>query len=218
MRWHLFIVLALFSGGCKFDKNNNSPLPLATSPSIQEVEVDENLGRTIWQKPNEVITKLGDIKDKTIVDIGAGTGYFTFRLALKGANVIATDIDKNKINIIESFRLNLPVDLQDKIITRWVSKDNAMIKENECDIAVLINTIGYIENQQKYLTNLYKILKKGGKIMIVDYKSNNLPQEIINNNPISSATDVVEKLKMAGFKNIDIDTTTLDYQYIIIAQ
>ncbi|MBK7700753.1 MAG: hypothetical protein IPJ39_19500 [Saprospiraceae bacterium] len=46
-----------------------------------EEESSVNIGRAIWQKPGLVIEKLGDISDKVIADIGAGTGYFSLRLA-----------------------------------------------------------------------------------------------------------------------------------------
>lgn len=212
----LFISVLVIS--CDLQRPNHSPIPQNTIEQNDEDHDNENLGRTLWQKPNVVIEKLGDIKEKTIVDIGAGTGYFTFRLALKGAKVIATDIDKNMINVIESFRLNLPQDLQSRIETRLVTEDDAMIKENECDIAVIINTAAYIPNKTRYFTKLKKILKQNGKIMIVDYKSSQLPQGIANSNPIIESGELVTILHKSGFTNIVVDNTTLDYQYIILAQ
>lgn len=208
-----FIVL-----GCDLQRPNHSPIPQHPVGQNTSTQDNENLGRTLWQKPNVVIEKLGDIKDKTIVDIGAGTGYFTFRLALKGAKVIATDIDKNMINVIESFRLNLPQEIQGRIETRLVTEDDAMIKENECDIAVIINTAAYIPNKTRYFSRLKKILKQDGKIMIVDYKGSKLPQGIANSNPIIESGELVNILQKSGFTNIEVDNTTLDYQYIIIAR
>ena len=35
---------------------------------------------TFGRKPDRVIDLLGPLKDKTVVDLGAGTGYFAFRL------------------------------------------------------------------------------------------------------------------------------------------
>ena len=37
--------------------------------------------RDEWQKPYEVIALFGDAEGKTVLDLGAGTGYFTFKLA-----------------------------------------------------------------------------------------------------------------------------------------
>jgi predicted RNA methylase len=51
----------------------------------------------IWQKPDLVIQQLGDVNGKTVADLGAGTGYFSRRIAYKGARVIAIDIDPQAI-------------------------------------------------------------------------------------------------------------------------
>ncbi len=37
--------------------------------------------RRSWQNPDLVLDKLGNLDGKVVADIGAGTGYFTFRLA-----------------------------------------------------------------------------------------------------------------------------------------
>ena len=55
--------------------------------------VFDSSARDDWQKPDEVIAFLGDLEDKTVVDLGSGSGYFTFRLLATGASVIAADID-----------------------------------------------------------------------------------------------------------------------------
>jgi len=67
----------------------------------------ENEEREEWQKPEEVIALLGDIEGKTIMDIGAGTGYFAFRMSAKGAKVIAADVDDRFINYVEEKRDSL---------------------------------------------------------------------------------------------------------------
>ena len=54
----------------------------------------ESEDRAAWQKPGSVIALLGDLQGKTVLDIGSGTGYFSFRLADKGARVVAADVDK----------------------------------------------------------------------------------------------------------------------------
>src|SRR5262250_2336948 len=49
----------------------------------------EDPARKEWQKPDEVIAGLGPLSGKTVADIGAGTGYFSFPTAARGAKVIA---------------------------------------------------------------------------------------------------------------------------------
>lgn len=179
-------------------------------------EVNEE-GRIIWQKPEDIVRMLGDISDKTIADIGAGSGYFTFRFALKAKKVIAIDIDPNMISLLESFRQKLPEDIQAKIETRLALPNDPKLEDGEADIIVIINTIGYIENRKAYLGSLINSLSPEGKILILDFKTKNLP---INAPPMeyrvplgTLENDLLEN----GYKIIDSDDRTLDYQYILIA-
>src|SRR5690606_26217477 len=78
--------------------------------SVPEVDsMEYNASRTVWQKPASVISKLGDLSDKVVADIGAGTGYFSFRLAFHAHKVIAVDIDTNALQTISAYIPKLPV-------------------------------------------------------------------------------------------------------------
>ena len=52
----------------------------------------ESPERDAYQKPEKVLAFLGDISNKKIMDIGSGSGYFSVKLAEKGAKVIAADV------------------------------------------------------------------------------------------------------------------------------
>src|SRR5690606_25963163 len=64
--------------------------------------------RVIWQKPDLVLSLLGNLKGKTVADIGAGTGFFAFRIANQGARVIAIDIDPRAIAWIDEEKTRYP--------------------------------------------------------------------------------------------------------------
>lgn len=173
--------------------------------------------RTIWQKPELVMRKMGDISQKVIADIGSGTGYFAFRLALKAKKVIAIDIDQDALDTIQRYIPKLPEPYRNHIETRLAKADNPMLSPGEADIVVIINTIAYIPDLQTYLTTLRMGMKKGAEIMIVDYKMKRLP---ISAPPRSERIylDVLEDmLEKAGFKLTQTDDTSLDYQYILKA-
>ena len=93
-----------------------------------------------------------------------------------------------------------------------------MVRENEADVVLIINTVAYIKDAESYFKNLKKGLKPDGQIMIIDYKMKRLP---INAPPKSERIylDVVEELLIkSGYEILQTDDTSLDYQYIIIAR
>lgn len=193
-------------------KSQNVDNELLTIPK------NENKDREIWQKPELVISMLGDIEDNTIADIGAGTGYFTFRMALKAKKVIAIDIVKSYLDILDNLKQKLPLEIQDKIETRLGVENDPRLKPEEVDKIVIINTFNVISNKPDYLKTLKKGLKKGGLVFIVDFKSKNIPIDAPYIKDRLQINDLEQYLKHAGYRNIKTDDTTLEYQYIVIAQ
>ncbi|MBK9149518.1 MAG: class I SAM-dependent methyltransferase [Saprospiraceae bacterium] len=213
--------LILILQSCKWELSNNSSV-LNQHPekhdSTEHFLSNPDIGRDVWQKPDLVIRQLGDLTGKTIADIGAGTGYFSFRLVAKAEKVIAIEIDTSAIRSIEESKLKLPEPFRPKLETRLANEHDPMLRDNEVDIIVIINTIAYIKNIPAYLETLKKGLKKGGTLMIVDYKMKKLP---IDAPPKSERIylDVLETmLEKAGYTEVKTNDTSLDYQYIITAK
>ena len=94
----------------------------------------------MWQRPGKVLDLLGNIEGKTVADIGAGTGFFSFRLLFRDANVIAVDINPQMLEIINDFKLNLDEIHRDHLETRLALPKDSKLKKDEIDIALIINT------------------------------------------------------------------------------
>lgn len=218
------IILLLLSGiyqGCDDTIHKNEVLDVSDRSNNLNSELEEessvNIGRAIWQKPGLVIEKLGDISDKVIADIGAGTGYFSLRLAPRAKKVIAIEIEPAIIRYLDSLRLGLPKDQQNNLETRLAKINDPLLKPEEADIILIINTIAYIDKLDEYLKTVKKGLKKNGRLIIIDYKMKKLP---INAPPkderiyLDKLEDILES---AGYQIAQSDDTSLDYQYILTA-
>ncbi len=174
--------------------------------------------RVIWQKPDMVLNLLGGLDGKAVADIGAGTGFFTLRMAQKARKVIAIDIDPRFINYLDSIKmLELPEQFQSRIETRLGKPDDPQLKTGEVDLVVIVNTFMYIRDQVAYLKILRNALTPGGKILIVDFKRKRTP--VGPPNDIRVPIHVVEEaLYEAGYKNVLANDTALDYQYILVGE
>jgi len=212
----------LMSCGDQTPKQSTSP-EITTTDTIDQAKPNfldkaDEAGRLVWQKPEAVIDLLGDLSGKTIADIGAGSGFFTIRFALKSEKVLAIDIDSVMLKYIETIQQRFPSEFQDKIETRLALEDDPLLEDEEVDIVVIINTIAYIEDRPKYLSIVKNGLKPGGIIMILDYKMKHLTIEAPPSEYRVSLNQIENDLQSAGYKNLRSDDRTLDYQYIVFAE
>jgi len=172
----------------------------------------EDPEREKWQKPDLVIKKLGDIDGKKIADIGAGTGYFSRKLAQKGASIIALDVDDQFLNYINT-RSQDSLD----ITTRKVPFNSPQLDSAEVNAVIIVNTYHHIENRYEYFRDVWRGIKPGGQLIVVDFKKEKTP----NGPPVEMRVGgfkVMRELQKAGFIKVVIDIQTLEYQYIIAAK
>jgi SAM-dependent methyltransferase len=172
-----------------------------------------NTGREVWQKPEIVLNLFDNLNDKTVADIGAGSGFFTFRLAEKTKKVIAVEIDQE---IVDTLKKIIPLALRNKVEVRLATPNDPLLEEEEVDAVLIVNTYIYLDNRVEYLKNLWKGMKVGGKLVISDFKKKQteVGPDIAIRVPLH---EVEAELEEAGFQLINSDDTSLDYQYIVLA-
>lgn len=181
----------------------------------QELLIMDTL-RTEWQNPDLVIAQLGDLKDKTVLDIGAGAGYFTFKLASKAKKVIALDIDPNALEYIEDQKVVLG-DWTNNIEARLTPPDVPNVIQNEADRVLIVNTYPFLPNRTAYLPRLRDGMKKDALLLVIGFKLGNMPvgpSDEVKLRP----QQIKAELRIAGFQQINIDTEMLTYQYIVSAK
>lgn len=207
----LFLTYMLHAQEHKHHQHNDANEYMNQSKFEKLVERFESPERTQWQKPDEVIKFFGKLSNKTILDIGAGTGYFAFRLAPLAKSVIAADIDERFLNFIQKKNEQLQYK---NLSIRKAELEKPPLNENEADLVFSVNVYHHLDNRVSYFTELYEKMKKGGEIVIIDFKKGDLPQGPPDAMKVSE-TQVVEELSKVGFKKVKVNTKTLPYQYMV---
>ena len=222
----LFASLILIFSACGNEQTrvrNRQPLDTDTVPQQLNESFDlqvkkyEDPKRQNWQDPKLVIEALGNLENKTIADIGSGTGYFAFQLAVPAKKVIAIDIEQRFLNYIEDRKTEMyDKNLAAKIETRLTDPDDPKLVKDEVDIVLIVNTISFISNRETYLAKVLNGLTVGGTVVVVDYKQGDMP--VGPGEQLKLPQEVVAReLRAAGFKIENIDGTSLQYQYLIKA-
>ncbi|MEM9990203.1 MAG: methyltransferase domain-containing protein [Bacteroidota bacterium] len=181
----------------------------------QRTGIDESYAgtqREIWQQPEMIIDRFGDLSNKTAVDLGTGYGYFALFLANHAEQVLALDINQEFVTRLDSIAQvdSLNID------ARLVKRNDPLLAPAEADAVMMGNTYMFIEDRINYLNTLKKGMKKGGKLIIVDFKKKQtrLGPPTEGRVPLY---EVEQELNAAGFMVTESNDTALDYQYIIVA-
>lgn len=128
----------------------------------------EGVNRDRWQQPDKVVAALGLKSGDRVADLGAGSGYFTFRLAQavgSQGTVYAVDVDDDMIALIQE-------QAQEKnagnVRTVAAKSDDPRLPE-KVDLVFTSNTYHHIADRVVYFKNLQNHLRPGGRVAIIDF-------------------------------------------------
>jgi len=224
-RIYLFLIMGFLALSCgnNQEKENSDQVqkteeaPVLTNPEAVEPVFpdDAEAERTDWQNPETVLQALGNLNSKTVADIGAGAGYFSFKLARLAQKVIALDIDPNALEYINEQK-EIVGNWADNIETRLTPPDVPNLLPDEADAVLVVNTFYFIPQQQLYFERLKEGMKPDAELVIVDFKKGEIPVGPSDDRKMD-VSEVKSILRKAGYRKISIDEKSLEYQYIIKA-
>jgi len=173
----------------------------------------EDPKRDVYQKPREVLAALKIKPGEVVADIGAGSGYFTFRLAEqvgKQGKVYAVDVSPDMI-------LHLNRRIRDLKATNVVSvladPDDPLLPEGKINRFFFSDSWHHIESQNKYLALMKTLLKSGGEIVMIDFHKKELPFGPPMQMKIARE-DLIKQMAANGF-HLTKEHTFLPYQYFL---
>ena len=170
--------------------------------------------RDLWQRPAEIMDALGIADGSVVADIGAGSGWFTIRLARRVGPqgiVYAEDVQQEMINAIsrrvqrEGFTNVRPV-----LGLNYDPK----LPPRALDAVLMVDAYHEVENRVTMLSNLAKALKPQGRLGIVDFKLDGTGPGPSSEERVSPDV-VVKDAAQAGLKLIRQEPF-LQYQYFLI--
>jgi len=136
--------------------------PVASARMLEEPD------RDAWQKPDEVLRAMQLTPSMTVADVGAGTGYFSVRLAraVPEGIVIATDIEPNMVEYVadRARREQLP-----NLRATRATTSTSGLAPSSVDVILLVNVWHHIDDRAAYARDLAAALKPGGRLFVVEF-------------------------------------------------
>ncbi len=161
----------------------------------------DGFGRDEWQQPERVIESLALEPGQHIADVGAGGGYFTFRLAeAVGADgrVYAVDVDPDMTEHLAERSAEEGAGNVEVVLAEY---GDPLIPEPGVDLLFTCNTYHHIEGRVDYFANARKYLRPGGRVAIIELQDEGWFQRFFPHH--TPAETITEELEAAGYEPLE---------------
>ena len=188
---------------------------IAVAPVLRPIFAQEAdwAKRDAWQRPAEVMDALGAKAGSVVADVGAGPGYFTFRLAERvGPNgkIYAEDILKERL---DSIRERAAKENLAQVQTILGAPDDPKLPADSLDAALVVNAYHEFRDYDAMLQGIFRALKPGGHFAVIDcpadpgqpresyYSRHHIPKEMVRGDLERNGFRFVRELQ--GFTDPD---------------
>jgi ubiquinone/menaquinone biosynthesis C-methylase UbiE len=199
---------------CPLRKGGIDPAQVRPFADVEQyIAFLERADRAVWQKPDEVVAALGLRGEETVVDLGAGSGYFTFRLAkvLPRGKVIAADTETEMIRHIHH-----------RVMTESVQNVRAVLIQPanpeipaEADLVFVCDVLHHVADRAAWLDELASEMKAGARVVLIEFKEGRLPEGPPESAKITRA-QMLELMTKAGFTLVNERAELLPYQTFLV--
>lgn len=161
------------------------------------------------------ISKLPILPNSIVADIGAGTGYYTFRISPRVPNgkVYAVEIQNNAINYLKHKSAELK---QDNIIVVKGTEQSPNLPANSIDLAIMVDVYHELLYPHEMLQAIRKSLKSGGKLLLLEYRAED-PAVAIKELHKMTINQVSKELTANGF-HLVTDGEFMPIQHFLVYQ
>lgn len=155
-------------------------------------------------------------RGQVVADIGAGSGYYTVRMASAvgtGGKVFATDIQPGMLDIL---RRRLTREGLTNVETVLGLPDDPKLPADTLDLALMVDVYHELESPQVFVRRLRTALKTTGRLVLLEYRKED-PRVPIRPEHKMSIAEVKAELEPEGFKLVRV-LNDLPWQHILVLQ
>jgi ubiquinone/menaquinone biosynthesis C-methylase UbiE len=129
----------------------------------------DRAGRELEERTDLLIDHLPLDDDDTVADIGAGTGYFTERMARRvpSGRVYAVDIEAAMLEMLSA---RITAAGLANVVPVQATVMDPQLPADTIDLALMVDAYHEFSHPFEVMTGLGKALKHGGRVVLVEYR------------------------------------------------
>jgi SAM-dependent methyltransferase len=171
----------------RFPDTEPSPLYEQRAPSpggIGKIYMGREIGRVMDHKdaawlarptrefdelPDQVVSNMNLGAGDVVADIGAGTGYFTFRISplVPEGKVLAVDIQSEMLEMVEKRRQQVHAKNVVPVLGSIVDPN---LPEAHVDVVLMVNSYHEFSHPREMMDSIVRALKPGGQVILIEYR------------------------------------------------
>ncbi len=166
----------------------------------EKIKRFENKTRLEELSPKETLRRSGFKEGMTLCDIGAGTGAFSIPATeMSRENIYALEISDDMIDLLEKRIAEKNIK---NLKVKKVKNDSLPLEDKSCNMVIMVTSLHHIDDKDFMADEIKRVLKKEGRLMIVEFHKRETPMGPPAYHRISQ--EEVESFgKDNGFKQVD---------------
>ena len=170
--------------------------------------------REAEEAPSKAVDALGVRPGDVVADIGAGSGYYTVKLARAvgpGGRVVATDLQPGMLDLI---RAKVARERLTNVEVVQGGADDPRLPAKTFDLLLMVDVYHELASPQVFVRRLKETLKPGGRLVLIEFRRED-PRVPIREEHKMSVEQVRQELGADGFR-VDRVIDVLPWQHIVV--
>jgi predicted methyltransferase len=171
---------------------------LASPMSYQGADWLERADRETTEQPEHVLDVLGVKEGMTVADVGAGSGYFTVRIAKRigpRGRVLATDLQPEMLDLL---RTKVKAANLTNVVPVLTTESDAKLPRKELDLVLMVDVYHELPKPAATLAQVRAALRPEGRLALVEYRAED-PDVPIKPEHKTTLVQVRRELEANGF-------------------
>ncbi len=129
----------------------------------------ERPDREETELPKKVVENMNLRPTDVVADVGAGTGYFTFRMSpfVTQGKVYAVDIQLEMLALIEARKKKFNAE---NVVTILGSESDSTLPKGAIDVVLLVDAYHEFSYPREMMESIVNGLKPGGRLIQIEYR------------------------------------------------